>query len=404
MRHDYALQLLIGLIALAARAHGAQETMLRLPAAETDRAAQVIPWRGPADMPEIRGLRDDRGRVLPVQKAADGQILVVVPWQKAGETMSLTLQRDEVKQPDAVTVRRADGELAVRVRGDTAFVYRMDREKLPRVDINPVLRRAGYIHPIYSPSGAMVTDDYPSNHAWHHGIWTPWVKTSFQGREPDFWNMEKKSGSHDFVALERTWDGPVQGGFVARHQMTDLSAPSPVAVLNETWEVSAYNHRSDEHPAWVFDLVTTQTCASADPLVLPKFHYGGFGFRGAAEWNGPGDAALFLTSDGVADRIKGNDTRGRWCYVGGKIGGKISGVLILGHPGNFRAPQPMRLHPSFPYMSFVPQSLGDFAIQPGTAYVTRFRFVVIDGPPNRAVFDAFWHGYARPATAALTTL
>jgi hypothetical protein len=216
--------------------------------------------------------------------------------------------------------------------------------------------------------------------------------------------MEKKSGSHDFVALERTWDGPVQGGFVARHQMTDLSAPSPVAVLNETWEVSAYNHRSDEHPAWVFDLVTTQTCASADPLVLPKFHYGGFGFRGAAEWNGPGDAALFLTSDGVADRIKGNDTRGRWCYVGGKIGGKISGVLILGHPGNFRAPQPMRLHPSFPYMSFVPQSLGDFAIPPGTAYVTRFRFVVIDGPPNRAVFDAFWHGYARPATAALTTL
>jgi hypothetical protein len=183
--------------------------------------------------------------------------------------------------------------------------------------------------------------------------------------------------------------------------MTDLSTPQPVVVLNETWEVTAYNHHSDEVPARVFDLVSTQTCATADPLVLPKFHYGGFGFRGAGEWNGPGDAALFLTSEGVADRIKGNDTRGRWCYVGGKINGKISGVLILGHPENFRAPQPMRLHPTFPYMSFVPQALGEFSIEPGKPYVTRFRFVALDGAPDRALFDAYWHGYAQPAMARM---
>ena len=401
MRPTLSIHFLIGLVTLATSAGGAPPPSVRLPAAETDRAAQVISWRMPANAPEIRGVKDDRGRTRPVQKSGNGSLLAVVPWQKAGETLTLTLLREEPKRQNKVNVRRTDGDLAVMVGDETAFVYRMDREKLPRTDIYPVLKRAGYIHPIYSPSGAMVTDDYPSNHAWHHGIWTPWVKTSFQGRAPDFWNMEKKSGKHDFAALERTWDGPVQGGFVARHHMTDLSTPQPVVVLNETWEVTAYNHHSDEVPARVFDLVSTQTCATADPLVLPKFHYGGFGFRGAGEWNGPGDAALFLTSEGVADRIKGNDTRGRWCYVGGRINGRISGVLILGHPENFRAPQPMRLHPTFPYMSFVPQALGEFSIEPGKPYVTRFRFVALDGAPDRALFDAYWHGYAQPAMARM---
>jgi hypothetical protein len=181
--------------------------------------------------------------------------------------------------------------------------------------------------------------------------------------------------------------------------MVDLSAPSPVTALNETWRVTAYavpGGRGLERVG-VFDLVVTQVCATSDPLVLPQYHYGGFGFRGADPWNGPGDAARFLTSEGETDRIKGNNTRGRWCYLGGMIDGALSGTAILGHPGNFRAPQPMRLHPNMPYMSFVPQQLGGFAIEPGKPYVARFRFVVMDGTPDRARIDAFWNGYAHEA-------
>jgi hypothetical protein len=146
----------------------------------------------------------------------------------------------------------------------------------------------------------------------------------------------------------------------------------------------------------MFDLELTQTCATNDPVLLPKYHYGGFGFRGADAWNGPGDAALFLTSEGITDRIKGNDTRGRWCYLGGKLEGAIAGTAVLGHPDNFRAPQPLRLHPNMPYFSYVPQQLGDFAIEPGKAYVARFRFIVADGAPDRARIEAYWNAYATP--------
>jgi len=151
-------------------------------------------------------------------------------------------------------------------------------------------------------------------------------------------------------------------------------------------------------PVRLFDLAMTETCATADPVVLPQYHYGGFGFRGAWAWNGPGQIAKFLTSEGETDRIKGNTTRARWCYLGGAVeGGAQAGTTTLGHPGNFRAPQPLRLHPDMPYFSFVPQQLGEFRIEPSHPYVARYRFVVADGAPDRALLDAYWNGYAQPA-------
>jgi hypothetical protein len=370
--------------------------------ADVERAAQVVTFKLPADAGRATVLRAANGATHPLQVADVGMVSFVIPTQRAGETLAFTLVEGPAPA-ERVRVDRSKGLLQVTVEGKPAFDYRMDKNAVPRPDIKPEFKRAGYIHPVFSPAGKIVTDDYPSNHVHHHGIWSPWTKTQFQGRSPDFWNMGAKTGAEDFVALDRTWNGPVHGGFTARLHMIDLSAPSPVVALNETWQVTAYNVPVVPivGPVRVFDLVITQTCATSDPVLLPNYHYGGFGFRGADQWNGPGEAALFLTSEGVTDRIAGNNTRGRWCYLGGRIDGEIAGTAILGHPENFRAPQPMRLHPNMPYMSFVPQQLGDFAIEPGKPYVARFRFVASDGPPDRRKIDALWNGYALSAVVKI---
>ena len=370
-------------------------------AADVDRAGQVVDFPLPANAKNANVLEGAGGLKLPLQADGKGNVRFVVPAQKAGEALTFLLA--EGKVGGGVEVGNATKRLHIKVGGKPAFDYQMDPESLPRPDIKPELKRAGYIHPVYTPSGKIVTDDYPSNHPHHHGIWSPWTKTSFQGRAPDFWNVDTKkgtkSGAQDFVGLGRTWSGPVHGGFEARLHQVDLSAPKPVVALNETWLVTAYDipAAAGVAPVRMFDLVITQTCATKDPLILPQYHYGSFGFRGADAWNGPGQAALFLTSEGETDRIKGNDTRGRWCFLGGKLDGAVAGTAILGHPENFRAPQPMRLHPNMPYMSWVPQQLGEFKIEPGKPYVTRYRFVAADGAPDRARLDAFWNGYAVPA-------
>ena len=147
-------------------------------------------------------------------------------------------------------------------------------------------------------------------------------------------------------------------------------------------------------PYHVFDLTITQTCASDSPLELPKYHYGGLGFRGHKGWDGKANAT-YLTSEGK-DRSNGNETRGKWCHVSGKIDGQTAGVAVLCHPDNFRFPQPMRLHPDEPFFCYCPSQLGDWKIEPGKPYVARYRFVVMDAGPDAKEIERLWNDYANP--------
>lgn len=311
--------------------------------------------------------------------------------------------RTFVSRPYSVGARvfaeQTGGKVALSIREKPVFTYQGEPMPLPRPDIKPVYRRGGYLHPIYSPGGRMVTDDYPPNHVHHHGVWFPWTKTIFEERTPDFWNMGEGKGRVEFVSLLGAWSGEVAGGLAARHQFVDMTTTPAKVALEETWHITAYD--SGGSGAFVFDLVSTQRCASASALRLPTYHYGGLGFRGNRGWDGTNNC-FFLTSNGETNRVTGNETRGRWCHIGGEVDGKLAGVAILCHPDNFRAPQPMRLHPSEPFFCFAPSQLGEWSILPGQPYVSRYRFVVMDGPPNRALLDSLWEDYAKPPSAKIT--
>jgi hypothetical protein len=366
--------------------------------AAVDRAAQVVTFSLPADAPRPAALRGAAGNV-PLQVGADGQAAFVVVAQKAGEAAVFTLVSGGAAGAPAVETKTAAGRLHLTVGGKPVFDYQMDKEALPRPEIAAHYKRAGYLHPVYSPGGKIVTDDYRPRREHHHGIWSPWTKTSFQGRAPDFWNTHDKTGTVEFVGLDWTWSGPVHGGFVARHKMVDLSAPAPVAALHELWQVTAYNV-PDAH---VFDILLTQICATNDPLFLPEYHYGGMGLRGSAEWLGR-DKPAILTSDGVTDRVKAHTNKMRWLHIGGPVEGALTGIAMMGHPENFRAPQPVRVAEAEPFFCFAPSQGGDWKIEPGKPYVARYRYVVADGPPDKARLDAFWNGFAVPAVVTLQAL
>ncbi len=349
-----------------------------------------------ASFPAAGWLRNAQGDV-PFQKAADGRVIFVIPTLGAGEARLYRVEAGA--PPTAAKAERQEGQVRVSLGGREAFVYQGAETPFPRPDIKPIYKRGGYIHPVFSPSGRLVTDDFPTNHTHHHGIWFPWTKTEFEGRHPDFWNMGDGTGKVEFDRLGATWSGPVTAGFSAEHSFMDVSAQPAQAALRETWTVAAYAAPGRE--CFVFDLASTQRCATASALKLPKYYYGGLGFRGNWDWNGETNC-LFLTASGETNRVKGNETRGDWCYVGGEADHAICGVAILGNPENFRAPQPMRLHPKEPFFCFAPSQLGDWAIEPGQPYVSRYRFVVLDGPPRREELQAMWEGYAHPPRVIVT--
>lgn len=372
-------------------------------AGSVDRQESIVSFALPRELKsKYYELRDESGVAVPLEIDSDRQAAFVLAELKAGATKKYKLVEVKTAAPasNGAQVTEARGKLAINIAGRKALEFQAQPGEMPSSDIKEIFRRGGYIHPVYTPSGRVITDDYPPDHYHHHGIWFAWTKTEFEGRHPDFWNVGDGTGKIDFVALDSSWSGPVHGGFKARNAYIDLSETAPIRVLNEQWKVIAYNVGRGARAYTMFDLIATDECATAKPLVLPEYRYGGVGFRGHRQWLDK-DNCNFLTSEGK-DRSNGHGTRAKWCHIGGRIDGQLAGIAVLDHPGNFRAPQPMRINPDQPFFCYAPSLMGQWEITPGKAYVSRYRFIVYDGAPDKAELDRLWNDYASPTQVSIT--
>jgi hypothetical protein len=387
-----SLLFLLALVATTPAADNRVSVTVR--AGDFERQQTVVSFALPENAREFNQVRDPQGKSYALQVDKNGRAAFVVPRLNKGAQTIYELVLSRAAPASAAAARREHTKVNVSVSGHRLLEYQAEPGELPRDNIKPLFRRGGYIHPLQTWSGKPVTDDFPINHVHHHGVWWAWTKTAFDGRQPDFWNMGQGKGRVDFVAVDQNWSGSVHGGFTARHQFVDLSGPKPAVALNEGWDVRVYNTGESE-PFWIFDLTSTQICATTNALKLPEYHYGGIGLRGNWAWNGK-DKCSFLTSEGETDREKAHGTRGRWCDMWGQVSGADAGLAILCHPENFRAPQPMRIHPSEPFFCYAPQQAGDMEIAPAKPYGSRYRFVVHDGRPHKEVLERLWNDYAHP--------
>ena len=167
--------------------------------------------------------------------------------------------------------------------------------------------------------------------------------------------------------------------------------------LDETWTVTVHV-TPDDH--FLFDIESVQQCASDKPLILEKYHYGGMALRGARSW--VAGHARFVTSEGK-DRVAGNHTRPRWCDLSGPVGDLTAGLAFFTHPNNFRAPEPLRIHPTMPYVVYTPSHLGDWEITPDEPHVSRYRFVTHDGEMPEAVTNRLWLNFAEPLVPSIVS-
>ncbi len=379
-------------------AEAAGPVTLEVAAGDRDREGTVVAAEVPESMRKDRLAlaRLDTGETVPAQRCAAGEarlVWIVRDRLPAGEVRRYRLATGagESAPSEAVRVNDDGKHLNVSVAGKPVLVY--NHAVVPSPDPQqPYYARSGHIHPVYNPSGQVVTDDFNPDHMHQHGIMFAWTKSTFEGRPANCWDQKGKQGNVEHVKVEATGGGPVFGHFTVRLRHVNLNAPDgPKPMLDETWLVRVY-HFADH---FLFDLESTQTCAGASPLVVEEYHYGGMAIRGSVAWPA-GSGADFLTSEGKT-RTDGNHSRPRWCDIHGPIDGKPTGVCILSHPENFRFPQPVRLHPSMPYFCFTPAVLGSYRIEPeGPPYVSRYRFYVHDGRLDPQTADRLWHDFADP--------
>jgi hypothetical protein len=265
--------------------------------------------------------------------------------------------------------------LLVTISGKPVLYYHTS-EATPPPDSPSYYRRSGFIHPLYSPSGKILIDDFPAGHAHQHGIFMTWANTMFRGTQVDFWNQQSKKGT---VKHEQLLSQKEEKNYAEiKTQLAHISLQHG-KILEEIWTIRISvtgNH-------YIIDLYSDQSNITNDTLFINKYHYGGLAFRGSREWN-EDDKKYFtnkwkiITSAGK-DVLSANATHAEWVDASGLVENKAGGVTIFSDPANFRHPQALRVHPQMPYWAFSPMVEEGFAITPGEHYHSRYRLIVHDG-------------------------
>ena len=277
-------------------------------------------------------------------------------------------------------------------------------EVFPPDTVRTIYRRSGFIHPLWSPSGNVLTRINAPDH-WHHfGIWNPWTKTHFEGHSTDFWNLAEGQGTVRFAGFNALVSGPVFGGFKARQEHVDFQCKGGDKVaMNEVWDIRIWNIGSYAGvKVWVWDMTTTLNCASASPITLEAYRYGGgIGFRANEAWSNQN--SWVLTSEGKI-RKDADGSRARWCDVGGEFSGNgTSGILFMSNPSNREYPEPMRVWPENAnggrgdmYFEFCPIRDKSWELIPGNEYVLKYRMLVYDGKIDPLLAERLWNDFAHP--------
>lgn len=281
----------------------------------------------------------------------------------------------------------ADKTIDVSVAGKPVLTYHSGTV-MPPDNMDEGYARSGFIHPLYSPSGKVLTDDFPVAHAHQHALFSAWTRATFKHEVVDFWNQQGGTGSARHVEARAQTGSGFEADLL---QFSHKGGPA----IKEHWVVNV----QDSSDPFIIDLLIEQECATDEEVYLHPYHYGGFGLRGSSHWNEE-DKDNFegmmnvLTSEGITDIKASNHTQPRWVAVYGPIDGSESGLVIMNHPASFRYPQPVRVHPKMPYFVYSPVVEGSFILKPGMIYKAAYRIVAFDGVPDADRIEELYEEYA----------
>jgi len=305
-----------------------------------------------------------------------------------------------------VKVENQDGALLLTDQGKKVLQYNFQTVYPPK-GVDTVFKRSGFIHPLWSPDGHILTQINPPDHRHHVGIWNPWTEVAFEGKEVDFWNLVKKQGTVRFSKFISKTAGPVYGGFRALQEhvaFDDTTMNREKVALDEVWDIRVYNVGNK---MWLWDFTSELNCATADSVILKEYRYGGFGFRATHDWNNQNSKVL--TSEGKT-RKNADATRARWCMIDGDVTGGHSGILFMDYPTNYNFPEPMRVWPENMngrgdvFFSFSPTRNMSWPLAPDKRYVLKYRMLVYEGSISDKQAENVWESFGHPPQVTVTKL
>jgi len=181
---------------------------------------------------------------------------------------------------------------------------------------------SAFIHPLATPGGFVCTDIQPEDHLHHLGIWWPWKFVELDGKKFNTWEIQEGKGAHvarSVKEISRTASGAEWE--VSNQTLIKQGDAEPKVVIHETGRITLTMREKDT----VLDITLDQKAADA-PVVIGKYRYSGFTWRGPATWNK--DNSTMLSSEGKG-RDDANGTPARWLLLNGNSPNGPASVLMM---------------------------------------------------------------------------
>ncbi len=338
-----------------------------------------------------------------------GQKLI---WRIAGTMPAGTIRKYSLRiqkgvpgeSPHTVSVIRQGNDLLVKYGDKNILQYNFDEAPVPE-GASPLFRRGGFIHPLWTPQGEVLTRIQPPDHYHHMGLWNPWTHTEYNGKVIDFWNLIKGEGTVKPVSITSITENSFYAGFKVLHDHIDLNgvtADGFLVILKEEWDVKVWDAGPDFR---VIDFVSTFNNVTDSVFTIKEYRYQGLGIRATEKWND--NTARITTSEGK-NKSDGNGTRARWCDINGQSIAGTSGVMFMTNPANFNFPEPIRIWPTGTngkvgdvFFNFNPAMDRDWVIMPHQDYQLRYRMFLYDGSVSVDQAEQLWCDYAFPPSVSV---
>lgn len=320
--------------------------------------------------------------------------------KNSSRTFVLKLNEKEslAKPENIIRMNKSDGNVTLFLKDKPILSYRYET-MFPPVGVNPLFKRSGFIHPLWSPQGEMLSRVQPPDHFHHYGIWGPWTLTHIGSRKVDFWNLAYGEGTVKFAGFLSETSGTIFSGIKVLQQHLDFGGKGPDQIaLNEILDIRVWNSNNG---VWIIDYTTSINTPLDNGIMLNAYRYGGgIGFRATEKWTK--DNCTVLTSEGRT-RIDADGSNARWCIVEGESETQEgrSGILFLSHPANRAHPEPMRVWPldgnggrGDMFFEFTPIRHKSWELKKGINYALKYRMIIFDGKIDKKTAEMYWLSFS----------
>ena len=138
-----------------------------------------------------------------LQDAINGVLYQPIPIKK---NEKIFIEKTDQSQISKCNIREDKQHLVVELDGREILRYAL-KTQFPADTLPAYYQRSGFIHPLKTLEGAVITADFPHGHVHQHGIFHAWTRSHVRDSMIDFWNQQAGLGTirHKELISNRKW-------------------------------------------------------------------------------------------------------------------------------------------------------------------------------------------------------